>query len=891
MSVSQNPDLVNTLVSFAPGLIRRRLQNEPRPPRQPLANRCSAAVLFADISGFTALAEHLTTQQRADAEDLANLLNEYFRRVIAVVQMHGGEVTKLAGDGLLVLWPIAAGMARLGHDAQVALAECVARAAQCAIDLQSELHEFRSAAGLTLSLGIGIGAGDVYDVHLGGVFGRWEFLLSGSPLVQMSLAKEQARPGRIVLSPEAWTLVKDSAKGQPLADGFAELESLRQVPARKGLDLPMLGDEAIDGLKAYIPAAILTRVEAGQQHWLSEMRRITVLFIKLPGYGTSITHPYARTLPEAQAVMEALQTALYNYEGSINKFNVDDKGITLVAALGLAPLSHRDDAARGVHAALEMRAALEALGRASAIGIATGWVFCGPIGHETQREYTVVGNDVNMAARLMQVAEREFGAGSRASGIVCDSNTYKAVQREAQRHSPLATALTFDEMAPARVKGRPDPVSVYRPALLSSTARWTRRSLRQPPVDLTDRQQELAQLVAALESDLSERGREGSRVVILEGEAGVGKTRLLDRLLEEAERRQVSTLLGTGVKVESSVPFHAWSPVFHQLFGVERPGLAPGQIRNKVMARLPMMPGERGYPALAVKLSPLLKAVLPLDIAENEFTASLNRLERLRTTRLFLLRLLQLAMDESKGRRAARVVILENGQWFDPYSWELALAAGRQVKQMMMIIATRPLGRRGLQSTAPEACRRLLADGVTTRLQVNTLTVKGVESLACDLLGVQAVADGVVDVLHRRTGGNPLFVEEILLNWREQGLIRTEGDRCDSTANLAVLANTPSPEAVHKVTAGQIDQLEPALQMVLKTASMLGEWFTLEDLKGVYPIARDRDRLDAFLRVLTQLHLLRAKYSAGESEYAFESGAMRETANRLLTEGQRRQLL
>lgn len=151
-------------------------------------------------------------------------------------------------------------------------------------------------------------------------------------------------------------------------------------------------------LRAYIPGAILARLAAGQSGWLAELRRVTILFINLPDL------TYTTPLEQSQAAMQALQTALYRYEGSVNKINVDDKGATLVAALGLPPLTHEDDPMRGVQTALGMHTALQKLGWRCAIGITTGRAFCGSVGNATRREYTMMGDRVNLAARLMQAA-------------------------------------------------------------------------------------------------------------------------------------------------------------------------------------------------------------------------------------------------------------------------------------------------------------------------------------------------------------------------------------------------------------------------------------------------------------------------------------------------------
>ena len=100
-------DLIETLTSYVPTLISRRLAIDPMPIDSPASERFAAAVLFADISGFTALTERLAQQGPAGAEELTHLLNTYFDRLINLITAHGGDVVKFAGDALIALWPAA----------------------------------------------------------------------------------------------------------------------------------------------------------------------------------------------------------------------------------------------------------------------------------------------------------------------------------------------------------------------------------------------------------------------------------------------------------------------------------------------------------------------------------------------------------------------------------------------------------------------------------------------------------------------------------------------------------------------------------------------------------------------------------------------------------------
>src|SRR5262245_8935527 len=99
--------LIKSLASYVPGLIVHRLAANPTPITAPFSEHFHAAVLFADISGFTALTEHLAQQGPAGAEILTRELNTYFGRLIDLIATHGGDVIKFAGDALTAVWPVA----------------------------------------------------------------------------------------------------------------------------------------------------------------------------------------------------------------------------------------------------------------------------------------------------------------------------------------------------------------------------------------------------------------------------------------------------------------------------------------------------------------------------------------------------------------------------------------------------------------------------------------------------------------------------------------------------------------------------------------------------------------------------------------------------------------
>jgi class 3 adenylate cyclase len=113
---------------------------------------------------------------------------------VRLMSSQGGDVFKFAGDAVLVLWPP-------GTDED--LTTLTRRAAQCGLEIQRGLHEATLAPGITLSIKIGVGVGEVAILHVGGVFGRMEYVATGAPLVQAFKAEHQAQPRDVIVSPEA----------------------------------------------------------------------------------------------------------------------------------------------------------------------------------------------------------------------------------------------------------------------------------------------------------------------------------------------------------------------------------------------------------------------------------------------------------------------------------------------------------------------------------------------------------------------------------------------------------------------------------------------------------------------------------------------------------------
>jgi class 3 adenylate cyclase len=179
-----NPALAELLASNVPKLIQNRVIADPSPIESPVAEDFQAALLFADISGFTFLTEQMAEKGPAGVERLARVLNEYFGQLIDIIHDYGGDVVKFAGDAVIAVWPIISELPRLDSVSRADQWQWTMRAAECAIQVHRRLTNYR-AEDSNLYLKLAVSTGRISSAHVGGVFNRWEFLITGNPLVEI----------------------------------------------------------------------------------------------------------------------------------------------------------------------------------------------------------------------------------------------------------------------------------------------------------------------------------------------------------------------------------------------------------------------------------------------------------------------------------------------------------------------------------------------------------------------------------------------------------------------------------------------------------------------------------------------------------------------------------
>jgi len=475
----QNTQTLDGALAFVPFILQQAYFEKQLDEKQIVIHKGTGGVVFSDASGFTALTEKLAKKSNG-AELLSQCLTAFFTPLIDLINAYRGDTIKFSGDALTIYFPAvddtkcpayngivpphgSFGLPDLGP-----MSTAVLRASACCIEIHRRLHMFDTGVdGVRLCLHIGMGCGEIQILQVGGIVppethvARMEYLISGNPLEQISIAEPLAKNGETCLSPEAWQLVQDCVlEGRPLEDrtDFRLLlkmdESKYTFPtikyATQLYDLRHEKSFSIQELeitRRYIPSAVYKQIECGTLQYVNEMRGVSVIFIS--GSNLDVMSPEGPR--RGQELMSSVQKVCYAHEGTLNKFLIDDKGMLFLLVFGLPPLVHPDDPTRAVLATMELVQVFKRLDLVGRFGVTTGRSYCGVCGSAKRMEYTVLGDSVNLAARIMTRAE--------PLGVLCDEETSKHCSGE----------VLFKALEPVKVKGKSSTIPIFKPFAKEAT--------------------------------------------------------------------------------------------------------------------------------------------------------------------------------------------------------------------------------------------------------------------------------------------------------------------------------------------------------------------------------------------------------------------------------------
>jgi len=526
---------------------------------------------------------------------------------------------------------------------------------------------------------------------------------------------------------------------------------------------------------------------------------------------------------------ERLVSNITAFGGELDKIVGDQ----IVARFG-APIAHEDDAERAVRAALQMRHTVEDLGRelgtpiALRIGINTGEVFVGAM--RAGGLSTVMGDVVNVASRLQTSA----GPGQ----IVVGPATHEASD----------ASVAYESLGPLTVKGRDEPVDAWI-ALEATAPPGHRREARKVP--LVGRDSELAELQHALHIAISRRR---AHLVLLIGEAGVGKTRLASELASEAQSEHGARVLtGQCAPYGDSGPWAPIAEMIYQAVGAEAGG-ATGTMRARILSAVADALGGEVDDGEVIRTAEGL-----LYITENLTRPGVDP-TRARDDALRAV----IACLEGFADEAPLVIVFSDLHWADDQVLEaLNRLLARLWNLPIVLVAT---ARPGFEDRWQPAAGRYN----TFLLHLDPLDAEATSELVAMLLG-QPVDDSVASFLGERSGGNPFFLEELV------ALISESADSANATLQPDRIRGLPA--TIHGLVAARLDALPASDRSLLEDFAVVG---TNGPVGAALALGGDSESRAALARLADRDLLV-----LDGDDYRFKSALIRDVAYGTLPKAER----
>ena len=770
--------------------------------------RLDGCAVFADVAGFTPLAESLSMIGKEGSEELTRIVNAFFSTMVGIVHEEGGDVLRFGGDAMTIFF--AAGL-RPALLASARMQEAAGRFSAIA----TRGGEF------SLAMKVGLATGPILAGILGDAQAGSDYFAAGGVLNEAAEAEHHAAKGEILLSPAcAGQASALGARIRTNADGYGLLESLPEglapaIGAGPGLKAPAMPAEPV--LRAFLPSFIVDKAGVPEGFQSGEHRRTTVLFLALEGLDYEAD---AGVRDKVGTVYREVASVVRSFGGTVNKFDMGDKGSKAICIFG-APVAldgQEEMACRASLALLENKV-LHSLLTGIRGGITSSSLFSAYVGGEERREYTVMGDGINLAARLMSNAKSWRMLAS------------EEVAREA------GGALEFRPLDPIFVKGKKEKVPIYRPL-------GERVEGADDKVSFVGRGEALDVLLSILSS------ADASGLAFVQGEPGVGKSALLHEAGLRLNRRGIRHVTVPLLSHEVGVYLGAWGAVLLSRLGITRRD--PAELRAEAL---------RGAVSREdAEYLPLVAPLLGLEMAETDSTAGLQAKDRKDLTFAILARLLlSQVTDVPYG------VFIDPVEHADPASLEflhylLTEAGDRPLK---VLLASRQPPSDDLIKAQLEL--RVVALDVLGRPEVEAFLVRSA--------GMAPPTEPFLDFLVRKTHGNPRFLTQLLVTLQKAGVV-SPGPSGLLEADEDRLSSAAFPDTLEGLLLARVDALPEEEKRILKAASVLGESFSVYLLGGL--LGREPKSLVPTVQRLAERGLVRMD-AWGDRFYAtFNDSLMRD---------------
>ena len=751
-----------------------------------------------------------TLGARRGIEELTRRINIVYDTLIRQVELRGGNIISFAGDAFTCWFDN-----RDGNPSS--------RAVKTALALQTAMRSIPD-----LAIKVAVTSGTARRFAVGDPQVQLIDTLAGETISRLATAEYFAGKGEVIVDTNTVELRGDTLQVEAWREDGEKHERFALITFSPIATEDPLADTSSEDIPAemirnWVLPTVFAREQSGLGEFLTELRPAVVLFLRFSGINYDGDDEAQNKL---DALIRHVQHIVTLYEGTLLQLTIGDKGSYIYACFG-APNAHDDDARRAVRAALALRVLPDVFNyiQPVQIGISRGIMRAGAYGGVQRRAYGVLGDEVNVAARLMTLA---------LPGEILVTSQVQEL---------LGSQFQLEPRLPVTLKGKSNALTVFAVIGISNfrAARLQEPVYRLPMVGR-------AEILTLIQEKLALVAANNGQVIGITAEAGMGKSRLVSEVIPLAQQNGFVVYGGTCESSGINSAYLVWKPIWQTFFNRDSTSPTRQQIRQ-VEAQIAAQAPER------VQSMPLLGSLLDLPIEENDFTKALEPKDRYTALEALLEACLQISAQQQPI-----LFVLEDVHWIDPLSHDLLemLARATQNTAVCLVLAYRPQELERLQAPRVEALPHF------TRIVLDALTPLETEQLIRSKL-VQLFSDRGDQIpailtarISEKAQGNPFFIEE-LLNYLHDRHIDPYDDKALTSLEL--------PTTLHTLVLSRIDQLTEKQKATLKVASIIGRLFPFPWLHGYYPALGLRESVKEDLDTLAQLEI--TPLDAPEPELAY----------------------
>lgn len=839
--------------------------------RKQLPENAEGSVLFADMVGYTTLIQSIVENEgtvSGGVSEVERLINRVFELLIAEVHKYGGYVVAFGGDAITAWFPDDEGI--------VAIA--------CAETMQYHISQQPQAeiAGKKIisSIKISIASGLVQRLMLGNTQIQLLDALTGEAMLRLAQATCCAEKDKIIVAKETAEkldgrieiLGRSSKKN---SDGTNETHAIvRGVATALKATVPVFeeqlctGDMSLGKLRPWLLEPIYNRLnqaKMGSNPLSAEIRLVVVLFLKFADVKAEKKPIKTSRIKE---YVGAAQHTLHHYHGSLIKVTFDDKGSYLLATFGAPYITaDADSANQALSAALALRKLTDTglFSKEIQIGISLGRMLVGPFGSPARAAYDLLGIETNIANRLMDKAgKNEILVSARAQEMT-DKRFNFGKSQEIPKLKGVEKSIDASLLLGEKDFG--DKI-VHVPHWIGSA------------LLLIGREAELEKLLEWRALAFEGYGS----FVLVEGEAGIGKSHLVAEFGTQTIKAGAVSAWGSCASTHTITPYYVWK-----------------QVLRSLIAGLPKQDAQSEQ--LVVRLEKLLEQTqtIPLSLTD-------------RYAHQAILAEQTVSLINELSNHKPLFLVFDNTQWIDESSRHLLTAVGRSLESMhvMIMLILRPTQNEGKgNADRPDQdiqtwCELLAQIAPVETLELGSLTKEDISILVDETLNEDGVSRLIREICWKLSSGNPLYVTELidLLSVRtliqyqigsnqwdvsKDLLDRLNQHNClefDIEQNETILASDAVlservlniPDKLYSLVQARIDQIPGACKETFHLACVIGPAFEISLLEEAHPEFAEDTLVHKQIEILVDNNMIVATGSSSNEVYSFVRAITQEVA-------------